>query len=60
LQITLLFDKAAFVILEEPEFEDCNYLEIVGRLTEIGMPFFQPNLSDGIHIISNAYRLILL
>jgi hypothetical protein len=44
--MSLLFDKAASVILEEPEFEDCNYLEIVGRLTEIGMTFFQPNLSD--------------
>ncbi len=43
--MNVLFDKAAFVILEEPEFEDCKYLEIVGRLTEIGMTFFQPNLS---------------
>jgi hypothetical protein len=40
--MSLLFDKAASVILEESEFEDCSYLEIVGRLTEIGMPFFQP------------------
>ena len=43
--MNVLFDKAAYVILEESEFEDCNYLEIVGRLTEIGMPFFHPNLS---------------
>jgi hypothetical protein len=40
--MNVLFDKAVFVILEEPEFEDHNYLEIVGRLTEIGMKFFQP------------------
>jgi hypothetical protein len=40
--MSLLFDKAASVILEEPEFEDCNYLEILGRLTEIRMTFFQP------------------
>ncbi len=58
--MNVLFDKAASVILEEPEFEDCNYLEIVGRLTEIEMKFFQPNLADGKHIILNAYRLILL
>jgi hypothetical protein len=57
--MNVLFDKAVFVILEEPEFEDCNYLEIVGRLAEIGMTFFQPNLADGTHIILNAYRLIL-
>jgi hypothetical protein len=57
--MNVLFDKAAFVILEEPEFEDCNYLEIEGRLTEIGMKFFQSNLVDGTHIISNPYSLIL-
>ena len=60
MQISLLFDKAASVILEEPEFEDCNYLEIVERLTEIGMKFFQSNLVDGTHIISNPYGLILV
>lgn len=53
MQMNLLFDKAVFVILEEPEFEDCKYLEIGGRLTEIRMKFFQTNLSDGIHMISN-------
>jgi hypothetical protein len=53
MQMNVLFDKAAFVILEEPEFEDCNYLEIGDKLTEIGMPFFQSNLSDGTQIISN-------
>ena len=57
--MNVLFDKAAFVILEEPEFEECNYLEIVDKLTEIGMPFFQPNLPDETHIISNPYSLIL-
>jgi hypothetical protein len=57
--MNVLFDKAAYVILEESEFEGCNYLEIVGRLTEIGMPFFQPKLADETHIILNAYRLIL-
>ena len=41
--MNVLFDKAVFVILEESEFEDCNYLEIGGRLTEIGMKFFQTN-----------------
>jgi hypothetical protein len=41
--MNVLFDKAAFVILEEPEFEDYNYLEIGGRLSEIGMRFFQTN-----------------
>jgi hypothetical protein len=42
--MNVLFDKAAFVIFEEPEFEDCNYLEIVGRLIEIRMKkFFQTN-----------------
>jgi hypothetical protein len=46
MQMSLLFDKAAFVILEEPEFEDYKYLEIGGMLTEIGMRFSQPNLSD--------------
>jgi hypothetical protein len=46
LQIRLLFDKAAFVILEVPEFEDCNYLEIGNKQTEMGMKFFQTNLSD--------------
>ena len=53
MQMNLLFDKATFVILVEPEFEDCSYLEIGDKLTEIGMPFFQMNLSDGTHIISN-------
>ena len=43
MQMNVLFDKAAFVIFEEPEFEDCNYLEIGGRLTEIRMRFFQMN-----------------
>jgi hypothetical protein len=41
--MNLIFDKAAFVILEEPEFEDCKYLEIGDKLTEIGMRFFQMN-----------------
>ena len=36
----------ASVILEEPEFEECNYLEIGDKLSEIGMRFFQTNLSD--------------
>ncbi|MES2854132.1 MAG: hypothetical protein V4698_14580 [Bacteroidota bacterium] len=58
--MNVLFDEAAFVILEEPEFEDCNYLEIGDKLTEIGMPFFQTDLSDGTRIISNAYGLILV
>lgn len=58
--MNVLFDEAAFVVLEEPEFEDCNYLEIVRRLTEIGMTFSQPNLPDGIRIISNLYSLILV
>lgn len=44
--MNLLFDKAAFVILEEPEFEDYKYLEIGDKLTEIRMGFFQTNLSD--------------
>jgi hypothetical protein len=43
MQMNLLFDKAAFVILEEPEFEDCKYLEIEDKLTEIRMGFFQMN-----------------
>ena len=60
MHMNVLFDKAAFVILEEPEFEECNYLEIGDKLTEIGMPFFQPNLPDGTHIISNPYGLILV
>jgi hypothetical protein len=60
MQMNVLFDKAAFVILEEPEFEECKYLEIGDKLTEIGMPFFQMNLSDGTHIISNPYGLILV
>ena len=46
MQMNVLFDKAVFVILEEPEFEDCKYLEIGGRLTEIRMKFFQTDLSD--------------
>ena len=58
--MNVLFDKAASVILEEPECEDCNYLDIEGRLTEIGMKFFQPNLPAGTHIISNSYGLILV
>nr|WP_315176929.1 hypothetical protein [uncultured Flavobacterium sp.] len=58
--MNILFDKAAFVILEEPEFEECNYLEIGDKLTEIGIPFFQMNLSDGTHTISNLYGLILV
>lgn len=44
--MSLLFDKEVFVILEEPEFEECNYLEIGDKLSEIGMRFFQTNLSD--------------
>ena len=44
--MNLLFDIVASVIVEEPEFEDCNYLEIGDKLTEIGMKFFQPNLSN--------------
>lgn len=60
MQISLLFDKAASVILEESEFEDCICLEIVGRLTEIGMKFSQTNLSDGTRIILNICSLILL
>lgn len=57
--MNLLFDKAAFVILEEPEFEDYSNLEIGGRLTEIKMKFSQSNLPDGTCIISNACSLIL-
>ena len=59
MQMNLLFDKAVFVILEEPKFEDCKHLEIGGRLTEIRMKFFQTNLPDGTHMISNPYSLIL-
>jgi hypothetical protein len=45
--MNVLFDKAVFVILVEPEFVDYKYLEIGGRLTEIEMKkFFQTNLSD--------------
>jgi hypothetical protein len=58
--MNVLFDKEAFVILEEREFEERNYLEIVDKLTEIGMLSFQMNLSDGTHIISNPYDLILV
>ncbi|MDI5886643.1 hypothetical protein [Flavobacterium yafengii] len=57
--MNVLFDKAAFVILEEPEFEECNYLEIGDKLSEIRIPFFQTDLSDGTRIISNLYGLIL-
>ena len=46
MQMNLLFDKAVFVILVEPEFEDCKYLEIGSRLPEIRMKFFQTDLSD--------------
>jgi hypothetical protein len=41
--MSLIFDKVAFVILEEPEFEDSNCLEIGDKLIEIGMLFFQLN-----------------
>jgi hypothetical protein len=44
--MNLFFDKAVFVILEEPEFEDCNYLETGGKLSEIRRKFLQSNLSD--------------
>lgn len=57
--MNVLFDKAAFVILEEPEFEDYNYLEIGDTLHEIKIGFFQPNLPDGTHITSSPYNLIL-
>ncbi|MFV8464547.1 hypothetical protein [Flavobacterium sp. LB1P62] len=57
--MNVLFDKAVFVILEEPEFEEYNYLEIGNKLSESGMPFFQTNLHDGTQMISNAYCLIL-
>jgi hypothetical protein len=40
MQISVLFEKAAFVILREQEFEDYNYLEIGDKLTEIGMKKF--------------------
>ncbi|MFV5688662.1 hypothetical protein ACM55M_08580 [Flavobacterium sp. ZT3R25] len=59
MQMNIFFDKAAFVILEELEFEERNYLEIGDKLSEIGMPFFQTNLPDGTRIILNAYSLIL-
>ena len=49
--MNLLFDKAAFVILEESEFEDYNYLEIGDKLSEIRMPFFQTDLPDKTRII---------
>ena len=41
--MNVLFDEAAFVVLEEPEFEDSNCLEIGDKLIEIGMLFFQLN-----------------
>ncbi|MFV5698351.1 hypothetical protein ACM55H_08255 [Flavobacterium sp. ZT3R17] len=59
MQMNLLCDKAAFVILEKPEFEEYNYLEIGDKLSEIGMRFSQTDLPDGTHIISNPYSLIL-
>ncbi len=59
MQMNLFFDKAAFVILEELEFEDYNYLEIGDTLSEIRIPFFQTNLSDGTRIILNPYNLVL-
>ncbi|MBG6060469.1 hypothetical protein IWX83_000232 [Flavobacterium sp. CG_9.1] len=58
MQISLLFDKAASVVLRESAFEEYSNLEIGDKLTEIEMPYFQPNLFDGKYIISNAYSLI--
>ncbi|TDD78635.1 hypothetical protein [Flavobacterium caseinilyticum] len=58
MQISVLFDKAAFVILVTPEFEDYNYLEIGDKLSEIRIPFFQTDLPAETGIISNNYRLI--
>lgn len=51
MQMNVLFDKAAFVILVAPEFEDYNYLEIGDALSEIRMKFFQTDLPDETRII---------
>ncbi len=44
--MNLLFNKAAFVILVAPKFEEYNYLEIGGKISEIRMRFFQTDLPD--------------
>ena len=40
------FDKVMFVILVAPKFEEYNYLEIGGKISEIRMRFFQTDLPD--------------
>ena len=44
--MNLLFDKAAFVILEEPELEDYKYLETLDALKGLERKSFQTYLFD--------------